>query len=81
MTNPDNFENPTKFDPTRWMKNPALERGKGYVPFGVGPRICVGRQLAETEARLIVGNFFQRFHLVPASGSPIPYDDGTLFVS
>jgi cytochrome P450 len=76
MTDDANFESAKVFNPDRWLKNPSLEKGKTFVPFGVGPRICVGRQLAEYEARLIVGSFFQRYQVLLHGTEPIAYEDG-----
>lgn len=70
------FPEPEKFIPERWLNNLDLEKSKFFTPFGVGPRICVGRYLAESESRLIVANFLQRFSIAPFEAQSIPYTDG-----
>lgn len=52
---PDYWVNPEVFDPSRfegdWKSNqPAY----AYMPFGGGPRVCLGANLAEVEARVIL---------------------------
>ena len=33
-----------------------------YVPFGGGPRNCIGAAFAQVEARVVLARLFQRFH-------------------
>ena len=59
-----------RFDPTRFSSKP-----RGYIPFGSGPRFCIGAEFAMMEARLIVPMVMQAFHLELAPGhsaSPLP---------
>ena len=67
-----------QFRPERFLDYPSLRNSNAFVPFGVGPRICVGRYLAESESRLIVANFIRRFAFEPFDGKPIPYADRAL---
>jgi len=58
--------NPDKFDPERWLKNSAsLEKSKGdpysFIPFGVGPRVCIGQNFAMIEVRIIFSLFLKKF--------------------
>lgn len=42
---PDNFENPTKFDPDRFSDaNISKIRTGSFMPFGIGPRSCLGKR-------------------------------------
>jgi len=44
---PAHWQDPFVFQPERFLKQPALASGNPlYMPFGVGPRTCVGRWLA-----------------------------------
>src|SRR5262249_22624883 len=66
------WDDPLRFDPERF----APERGAGrmrfsYLPFGGGPRICIGAQLAMMEATLILAALAQRFRLRLAPGPEI----------
>lgn len=52
------------FRPERWE---TLEPGWAYVPFGGGPRVCLGRELALAEARYVIVRMAQEFEsLAPA---------------
>ncbi|KAF2655000.1 cytochrome P450 [Lophiostoma macrostomum CBS 122681] len=61
-----NFHKPDQFRPERWLgKNEdfANDRLSASVPFGNGPRVCIGRNLAYLEMRLIVAHLLWHFDL------------------
>jgi len=61
---PDFWDNPEVFDPNRFEK--AAERKRhtfAYLPFGGGPRICLGNNFAMMEAVFIMAMVTQRFRL------------------
>ena len=64
---------PDAFDPTRFLPGaPAPER-YAYMPFGAGPRICVGAQFALTEATLVLARLLARFRVsLAGSGAVLP---------
>jgi cytochrome P450 len=58
------FPDPERFDPDRWT--PERERALpkyAYMPFGGGPRVCIGNGFALMEAHLIVAAVARRFRL------------------
>lgn len=58
------FEKPERFNPERFSpENEKLIPRYAYLPFGAGPRVCVGFQFAMMEARLILATIAQRFDL------------------
>lgn len=65
----DWWDRPEIFDPERFApgKPPAHPR-YAYLPFGAGPRICLGASFAMTEAVLILATLAQRFRLRLAPG-------------
>ena len=49
---------------------PTPPRG-AYIPFGAGPRVCVGQHLAMSEMTIVAAMLLQRFEMrVPAGTSP-----------
>jgi cytochrome P450 len=42
-----------------------------YLPFGAGPRVCVGASLALTESALVLATLMQRFRFTLASAEPV----------
>ena len=47
------------FKPDRWIKNPELEKAPFFIPFGVGPRNCVGMRFANMQCiKLSLQNCF-----------------------
>lgn len=45
------WDNPLAFDPDRFIRDPSLRaKGAPFLPFGAGPRICVGLSFAIMEA-------------------------------
>ena len=62
--NPDIFPQPERFDPQRFtLENEAQIPRYAYVPFGGGPRVCIGNAFAMMEARLILASIIQRYML------------------
>jgi cytochrome P450 len=66
---PSLWEEPEAFDPDRFSPERSADRPKfAYVPFGAGPRQCIGNQFALMEAQLIVATLAQRFRPRLAAG-------------
>jgi cytochrome P450 len=66
------WADPERFDPERFTPEREADRQKfAYIPFGGGPRGCIGNQFALVEAQLIVAAVAQRFRLRLVEGPPI----------
>ena len=53
-----------RFDPDRFAPEHESERPRfAYIPFGGGPRGCIGNQFAMLEAQLIVAAIAQRYRI------------------
>lgn len=56
------WHQPDVFDPTRFMGDARRQVGRfAYLPFGVGPRICIGSSFALQEATIALACLIQRF--------------------
>ena len=61
-----------RFDPERFTpENEAKLPKYAYLPFGAGPRICIGNSFAMMEARLILLTVLQKFSLGLAPGQTV----------
>lgn len=66
---PAYFPEPEKFDPERFSpENEAKIPKYAYLPFGGGPRVCIGNMFAEMEARLILATVVSRYRLTLKPG-------------
>ena len=63
---------PESFDPNRFL-NGARERidRYAYLPFGAGPRICIGATFAIQEATIVVAAIMRNFNLELAPGHAV----------
>lgn len=68
------YPDPERFDPERWREEVAGRRSLpkfAYLPFGAGPRVCVGASLALTESALVLATLIERFRFSLASAGPV----------
>ena len=65
----DNFPEPHGFDPGRFSDpDQAAACRHAYLPFGKGPRLCVGAGFANQEALLAIAGVVRAFRLAPVAG-------------
>lgn len=63
------WPNPEGFDPQRFAPDDTTTRPRyAYIPFGGGPRLCIGNNFALMEATLIIAMVAQRYELNLVSG-------------
>lgn len=67
------WREPLAFRPERFMPGAAEVPRGAYIPFGLGPRVCLGQHFATLEMTLIAALVLQRFTLADAgAGLPRP---------
>jgi cytochrome P450 len=66
----DLWPDPTRFDPDRFAPGSSFDRF-AYIPFGHGPRGCIGAQFAMMEMLTLVPAILKRFRLVPTDSRPL----------
>jgi cytochrome P450 len=65
------WNDPDAFDPSRFVGDKPPAHRFAYLPFGAGPRICVGAQFALAEAGLVLAMLVQRFEFALADKAPV----------
>ena len=69
---PQYYPNPEKFDPDRFAPESVKQRPKlAYMPFGAGPRMCIGNHFAMMEMQLILAMLVQRFDFELLDDTPV----------
>ena len=61
------WDAPETFDPARFADRKSIDR-YAYLPFGDGPRICIGASFAMQEAIIILATLLARFRFRPVPG-------------
>ncbi|KAG7455873.1 hypothetical protein MATL_G00245670 [Megalops atlanticus] len=72
---PEHWREPEKFIPERFTAEAKAKRHPfAYLPFGAGPRSCVGMRLALLEIRMALVHVFRKFSIVTCSETKIPLE-------
>ncbi len=63
---------PDTFNPERFAKGAKYDRF-AWLPFGDGPRVCIGGHFAMVEAQIILASLISRYKFEPVAGKdPLP---------
>ncbi|PVH95469.1 cytochrome P450 [Periconia macrospinosa] len=79
---PDYFHQPLLFRPQRWLppSHPLYDHAfandnlKSLYPFSLGPRICIGREIAWTQAKLFLSKVLWTFDVFKVEGQDFNLD-------
>jgi len=67
--NPKLYSDPARFDPDRWLPDRARALPDcAYLPFGAGPRKCIGDRLSMTQMLVVLARIAARFRFEAAPG-------------
>ncbi len=64
------FAQPDRFVPDRWLNDPP-PKPYTYLPFGFGPRVCIGQHFAMIETVLALAALCSRFRLLETQSQPV----------
>jgi cytochrome P450 len=62
---------PEVFDPARFLPDAPAPARFAYLPFGIGPRVCIGAQFALSEATLVLAHMIRAFHIERVDAEPV----------
>lgn len=66
------WQHPESYDPTRFTEENEAQIPKyAYLPFGGGPRVCIGNYFALMEAQILLAQIIRRFQLSVVDGAQI----------
>jgi retinoid hydroxylase len=69
---PEYFAEPERFDPERWL-GPDERPPFSYIPFGGGPRVCVGQHFATLQMQLVTALLLRRFDWTLAANQDLSF--------
>ena len=62
MRGDQDWAEPEKFNPDRFIENDSVKKSEAFIPFGAGKRKCPGESLARAEIFLFLVGLLQKFH-------------------
>ena len=69
---PELFPEPESFDPQRFMGDTEKQLPRcGYMPFGAGPRVCIGNHFALMEGHVVLASLLKRLRFDLVDQLPI----------
>ena len=78
--NPDFFPEPDVFQPERFLKNKNSSTSEvvpfSYIPFGGGPRKCIGIRFAMAEMKIALAKLLQKYEIVPVPQTKLDFKVG-----
>ena len=72
---PTIYPNPEQFDPNRFSEaNKKSRESVTFLPFGAGPRNCIGMRFAVTEMKLLLASILSKYRFVTCDKTPVIFD-------
>ena len=74
--NEDFWSNPKVFDPERMDPSIGFNDTEGFLSFGAGPRVCIGKRLGLLEAKMGLISFLREYKVALADDTNIEISTG-----
>jgi len=75
------WDDPENFDPSRFAADASFKPGRyTYLPFGAGPRICIGAAFSMMESKIMLANFVRAARFAVRPGFE-PRPTGQMFLT
>ncbi|XP_032665498.1 uncharacterized protein LOC116841546 [Odontomachus brunneus] len=77
------YPDPEKFRPERFLDKNAYQNSACYLPFGLGPRMCIANRFALLEIKVLMFHLLARCELKPCAKTCVPmkFDRKNMFLS
>jgi cytochrome P450 len=69
--NTEFFDEPEVFQPERFLSGTSAHMRRAYMPFGTGPRMCIGASFSQFEAVVILATLAQQFKVRVHTPRPV----------
>lgn len=66
------YDDPEKFCPERFIDNKMYHNSSYYMPFGLGPRMCIANRFAMLEVKILLFHLLARCELKPCAKTSLP---------
>lgn len=66
------YDDPQKFYPERFLDNNVYHNSPCYIPFGLGPRICIANRFGLLEMKILLFHLLARCELKPCAKTSLP---------
>ncbi|XP_011865449.1 PREDICTED: uncharacterized protein LOC105560707 [Vollenhovia emeryi] len=66
------YDDPEKFSPERFLDNKTYHNSSCYIPFGLGPRMCIANRFAMLEVKVLLFHLLARCELKPSAKTMSP---------
>ncbi|XP_040062088.1 cytochrome P450 3A5-like [Ixodes scapularis] len=67
---PNLWPDPYRFDPERFANGRNTHHPAAYLPFGLGPRGCIGKRFALLEIKMAMCKIIRKYTFIPCDGTP-----------
>ncbi|XP_043461775.1 cytochrome P450 6k1-like [Leptopilina heterotoma] len=76
---PQYFEDPSAYNPERY--NERVNISEAYIPFGVGPRMCVGMKIGQLHAKVSIAMILRKYEIRQLPIDKISLDNRSTFTA